>query len=672
MDFVNYHVTTYPNDVVQTTGNVITNEKTESPLALQHQDDAKAARPAEEHYEDNDVLVAEENEGNEVSTRPRLTPDQVWQLEKQFELHHKPNSTTKRQLAAETGLSHQRVANWFQNRRAKAKHAKKQEEFEVLRTAESASRSIDERFPTSAFLHSFDSNQTSQVWVPGEGAPPQNLACSTDLPFHHNQYPSPSDASYASLQRSLAAAQAAYLQGSFSDIGVEESNRVLVPDEITFAPVGLQNQDHSKSGGACSFPSSAFSEWGSSKASSVRWTPAHQLEDPFDIHIINSQQPLSDIRQQQSCQAFDENFASVINAQQFQNPFMVADFPLQTLGEVQHQPSGPTAFIGSPAQVDEGIHSRRDSYSSDLINNLNNVEIDAGPAKEIVFKQPQTLPNLAVRRQRQRPAALGNASMRSQSLMASNPVSPNGSGSYLGPSLPMRRIKSTGNNLNTNRGRIQKNTPGSAQRSPLNFESFADAAAFEDARFVNTTPTTSQSMSFSGSLAPPTPLSPLDMDCWQLGHTNIPTRDDPSFNSDSGITGYCVSSGLSMEASLESPPNTPLDFDVVPQMQNTKQVQRSPFSSAPQPQFLHYSPPHSSASPEILSFPPTLHMPQPVQVPTLNCGSDYSPEQTKGSHKTIPEFFFHEFPQQPPSQDVPQHRPRKYVFSHQTPDDFQA
>ncbi|KAI9722274.1 MAG: hypothetical protein M1812_001746 [Candelaria pacifica] len=673
MDFVNYHATIYSNEAVQTTEQVAIDDMTKSPLVPQHQGNGKPARLAEEQ-EDNDALAPEENEGNEVSTRPRLTPDQVWQLEKQFELHHKPNSTTKRQLAAETGLSHQRVANWFQNRRAKAKHAKKQEEFEVLRTASSAGTATHQRFSSGDFVQAFDSNQPPRGWTPGESAPMQKLACSTDIPFHYNQYRSPSDASYASLQRSIAVAKAAYVQGTFNDTIIEGANEVSVLDHSAFSPVRLHNQDYSENAVTCPFPSSAFSEWGSSKASSVGWTPAHQLEDPFDFGVVHPPQAHSDLQQVHSYPAFDPNFANAVGADQFQTPFIMADFSLQALSETQQQPSGPSAFTASPTQSNDGIQSRRDSYSSDLVNHLSNVEIEPRPAGEVVFKQPETLPNLAVRRQRQRPAALGNASMRSQSFMGSNPVSPNGrgDGSYLGPSLPMRRIKSTGNNLNTSRGKIQKHTPGSAQRSPLNIESFADAAAFEDARFVNNTPTTSQSMSFSGSFAPPTPLSPFDMDCWQLDPTNLTVADGPSFTCDPESTGYYIPSGLSMEPSLESPPNTPLDFDVGAHMHNTKPSQRSPFSAAPQPQFLQCSPPQLSALPEILSFPPTLHMPQPVQIPTLNCGSDYSPEQTKGSHKPIPEFFFHEFPQQPSGQDLPQHKPKKYVFSHQTPNDFQV
>lgn len=46
----------------------------------------------------------------EISTRPRLTKDQVEVLESQFQANHKPNSQVKRQLAFETKLTLPRVA----------------------------------------------------------------------------------------------------------------------------------------------------------------------------------------------------------------------------------------------------------------------------------------------------------------------------------------------------------------------------------------------------------------------------------------------------------------------------------------------------------------------------------------------------------------------------------
>ncbi|KAL4809601.1 hypothetical protein BDV18DRAFT_132424 [Aspergillus unguis] len=68
-------------------------------------------------------------------SRPRLTKEQVETLEAQFQAHPKPSSNVKRQLAAQTNLSLPRVANWFQNRRAKAKQQRRQEEYERMQRA---------------------------------------------------------------------------------------------------------------------------------------------------------------------------------------------------------------------------------------------------------------------------------------------------------------------------------------------------------------------------------------------------------------------------------------------------------------------------------------------------------------------------------------------------------
>ena len=46
----------------------------------------------------------------EISTRPRLTKEQVEVLESQFQANHKPNSQVKRQLAIQTKLTLRRVA----------------------------------------------------------------------------------------------------------------------------------------------------------------------------------------------------------------------------------------------------------------------------------------------------------------------------------------------------------------------------------------------------------------------------------------------------------------------------------------------------------------------------------------------------------------------------------
>lgn len=61
-------------------------------------------------YVPGGLYQEEYEEGGEISTRPRLTKEQVEVLEAQFQANHKPNSVVKRQLAMQTKLSLPRVA----------------------------------------------------------------------------------------------------------------------------------------------------------------------------------------------------------------------------------------------------------------------------------------------------------------------------------------------------------------------------------------------------------------------------------------------------------------------------------------------------------------------------------------------------------------------------------
>lgn len=56
------------------------------------------------------VMLEDYDDSAEVSTRPRLTKEQVEVLEAQFQSHPKPNSMVKKQLAHQTKLSLPRVA----------------------------------------------------------------------------------------------------------------------------------------------------------------------------------------------------------------------------------------------------------------------------------------------------------------------------------------------------------------------------------------------------------------------------------------------------------------------------------------------------------------------------------------------------------------------------------
>ncbi|KAK8126386.1 uncharacterized protein PG998_002145 [Apiospora kogelbergensis] len=71
-----------------------------------------------------------------TESKPRLSKEEVEKLEKVFQENPKPSSSVKAALADGLGLERPRINNWFQNRRAKAKQERKQEEYEARRAAE--------------------------------------------------------------------------------------------------------------------------------------------------------------------------------------------------------------------------------------------------------------------------------------------------------------------------------------------------------------------------------------------------------------------------------------------------------------------------------------------------------------------------------------------------------
>lgn len=309
--------------------------------------------------------------------------------------------------------------------------------------------------------------------------------------------------------------------------------------------------------------SATSSEWPDSRGSSV--STSHHQDHHFHHHHHHHQlapqqhqhqhqQPVASSSQWQPGQSVpvDPNQLQ----QQFREAAQLQQQRQQQMQQIQAVNEQPLAWPSDEAYL------RRDSQSGSLLaQQMSSFAIQTPqPPSTATFKSPAPLGeaggSIAARRQRPRPAALGLASLRSQSH--SGAVQPSSPGQQqqvqnLAPGQQLRRIRSSNVINGVAQGRVMKSTPGSAQRSPLNF-TFAETMGSPKAvRHAST--------SSSGNLAPPTPMSPSE---GQIPRQE-PTRSQfPPWQPNSNQFGHHASiSETDTEHSqsnvpVNSPPHTPM------------------------------------------------------------------------------------------------------------------
>ncbi|CAZ81345.1 unnamed protein product [Tuber melanosporum] len=540
-----------------------------------------------------------------VESRSRLTREQIQLLERQFSDSPKPNTKIRRVLADKTGLSVQRVGNWFQNRRAKAKQQKRQEEMQTRQILASAGRrratepsspvSSSPLLPTGATTTASSGTVFPVDSMMIAPKPPRRAKSFADIPStptrfakKHGEgvspYSSPSEASYASLARSLAVAAAAAAHadsvGGFQVNSHEIPNRSQPQSQLPgyMHPFTL--------GGAESpWPISRFSDYGSSTASSVIYTPtpAGQLEDPFEYDQIS---PDSDHHYEggdsqsgntpaEPAGYFDYHypqedfsaFAAAIDVTSTQRTFVLPAMPPTRFlrspragdgqgSQPQPQPHRDNHYYNLDQQqqreeVSERDFIRRDSCPGEFLDAFSSIDLPEQAQNELPRTEDELTPeaepshqqSLANRRKAPTPTPLGTASLRNSFLP--QPTAPPHSSTLPSsnlslPATSMRRIKSTSSTITNTATLSRFSPPSSPPITAVQAKSFngllldgldwdmeeVDSTATIRPRTAGSGTTTGKAFSLATLFkveAPPTPVSPADASAASSSSSSPPT-----------------------------------------------------------------------------------------------------------------------------------------------------
>ncbi|KAL8841713.1 MAG: hypothetical protein Q9176_003108 [Flavoplaca citrina] len=634
--------------------------------------------------------LEEAAEAEDTSIRPRLTPEQIAVLEENFKCKPKPGTDFKKHLATRIGLSLQRVNNWYQNRRAKARHQRPQERrFDVLPNDPSALWSTDMVFHdyTNDVLDLSPQNSPPAFQAPAidyisiprsDGTPAQTANLHSELDMFQDYLDSVGANSEVSpivnIPRSLCVPDANSLD--MTKMSEPQAPNWGLQDWAVEGQIGPQFSDDGLA--ALQTSQNAFSQ-------------AMYQTSTDGYHVGNL-----------SCQTFGSNSSS----------------DGEHAGLITPPPR--TSPLPLPPQV---LLNRRQSLTADLTSDFNTIQLRQSQSSMGFSNEPNEVPalsashtpdatppappqlridpsmmhteshfdsaihenhtprlDIASRRKRPRPAALRPEVQRSVSYgpMTLSPTARMPS-LGLGKMGSVRRIKSTGNGLNVNNGRIQKPGSGPAPLSPRNFHSLSSND------FLNQN--TRVSHTSSRNITPLTPLSPVAIKQQDQAWSGHWAQDEDN----------ATPTAFDAEAHITSPPITPHDnliqssfTHVVPHSyhwppQSAPPQQTTFFDSPPMPP-THFSHVNWQApgSVSLQGYPeePSQQIMRPPMIPNYGY-VDLQPVPSQ--HHAYQQMVFYQPPfvgSSPPQKEIeiqvqvipapeglPQSR-KTYTFNHTTPKDF--
>jgi hypothetical protein len=425
------------------------------------------------------------------------------------------------------------------------------------------------------------------------------------------------------------------------------------------------------------------------------WTeqpPQHFQDTTFDFGFSDHGIPNQSGPEHSMAPYNDGSFpSSMLPPDAWPHPLVIPQAPFHESSAAELQEGLQSPDFPLPAYPD----SRRGSGTDSLADNFGSFAL-ATPTHEVPppmlqdshIRHPDNQVDLAARRKRPRPAALTSASLRSRSYGALTSVSPTIRSGFTPPVHTVRHVKSTGHSLNAHYAGIRK--PSSAQRSPLNVSTFAqaEAEAFQNlmAQHANDPPLLTSTTMGSSTPVPSPGLT-----------INTQIQYGPPVQTTDMARSYQLAASQHLTLSTVSPPATPFASDFNPHAQ----YHAPPVSAPPQyASFADTTPPYSAGpmtnsswpdapltSPDVANFSatylpplpamshgdPGMHVHHPLVLPSDD-KIGYDGVDTPPDAKPA-EFFIQEFPNQREAhaqvaQQLSHNKPKNYVFANSAPSDY--